>query len=210
MAKILIVEDHPVFRRGLKDLLLRGPHIAAVGEAENAQEALRLLNKGQWDLAVVDIDLPGKSGLELLNDLKRDYPKLPVLILSMYAEDQYGMRTLKSGASGYLTKDRAPEEILKAIAVLLQGRKYVSDSLAEQLANHLVNGTDKSFHELLSDREYEILKNVSAGKRPREIAAELHISPRTVGSYRARILDKLNLKNTSELIRYAIQHKLVK
>ena len=208
MAKILIVEDHPIFRRGLKEILARESQFAVIGEARDAIEAWEHLRKERWDVVVIDINLPGKSGVELLAELKQQRPKLPKLILSAYPEDQYALRMLRAGASGYLTKDRTPEELVKALMKLLRGEKYVSDSLADKLVSNL-DRSGKPPHESLSDREYEVMRMIAAGKAPREIASLLHLSPRTVNTYRARVLQKLKLKNNAQLIHYAIENKLL-
>jgi DNA-binding NarL/FixJ family response regulator len=208
MPKILLVEDHPIFRRGLREVLVREPEFAEVGEAADAREAWEQLRKERWDAVVLDINLPGKSGLEFLTELKQQRPKLPKLILSAYPEDQYALRMLKAGASGYLTKDRTPEELVKALTKLLRGEKYVSDSLAEKLVTDL-DKPPKPPHDLLSNREYEVMKMIANGKPPREIAGHLFLSPRTVNTYRARILQKLKLKNNAELIQYVMNNKLL-
>ena len=208
MVKILIVEDHPIFRRGLKEILGKEAQFGVIGEARDAVEAWKHLRNETWDAVVIDINLPGKSGLELLTELKQRQPNLPKLILSAYPEDQYALRMLRAGASGYVTKDRTPEELVKALTKLLQGEKYVSDSLADKLVAEL-DRSEKAPHESLSDREYEILKMIAGGKAPREIAALLCISPRTVNTYRTRVLQKLKLKNNAQLVQYAIENKLL-
>jgi two-component system, NarL family, invasion response regulator UvrY len=208
MAKVLIVEDHPIFRRGLKEVLAKDSQFRVIGEAADAREAWDHLRKERWDAVVLDINLPGKSGLELLTELKQQRPELPKLILSAYPEDQYAMRMLRAGASGYLTKDRTPEELVKALTKLLRGEKYISDSLAERLVLHLEKPGQLP-HEFLSDREFEVMKLIVAGKAPREIAALLHLSPRTVNTYRSRVLQKLKMKNNTQLIHYAIENKLL-
>jgi two-component system invasion response regulator UvrY len=208
MARVLLVEDHPIFRRGLKDILSGKPQFTHVGEAEDAPKALRLLRKERWDAVVMDVNLPGKSGLELLKELKLSHPKLPVLILSVYPEDQYAMRMLKAGASGYLTKNRTPEELVGALSKLLQGRKYVSESLVEKVIAEFEAGEQGPAHKALSDREFEVLRLIADGKSPKEISLQLHISPRTVNTYRSRLLQKLNLKNNAELVRYVIDNQL--
>ncbi|HWO42584.1 MAG TPA: response regulator transcription factor [Candidatus Eisenbacteria bacterium] len=206
MAKILLVEDHPIFRRGLRDILDGKPPFTYIGEAEDAAKALQLLRKESWDALVMDVNLPGKSGLELLKELKLSHPKLPVLVLSVYPEDQYALRMLKAGASGYLTKNRTPEELVAALTKLLQGRKYVSESLVEKVISEFEAG--EPAYRALSDREFEVLRLIAAGKPPKDIAAQLHISTRTVNTYRARLLQKLNLKNNAELVRYVIDNQL--
>lgn len=208
MAKILIVEDHPIFRRGVRDILAANRNFTQVAEAEDAAKAAQLLRKENWDALVLDINLPGKSGLEFLKEVKLAYPKLPVLILSVYAEDQYAVRMLKAGAAGYLTKNRTPEELIGALTKLLQGKKYFSESMAETLLVQLQPGAEKPVHELLSDREFEVLKLIAQGSPPREICLQLCISPRTVSTYRARLLEKLNVKSNAQLVQYAIANKL--
>ena len=208
MAKILIVEDHPIFRRGLKEILAKEAQFGVIGEARDAVEAWNLLRKERWDAIVIDINLPGKSGLELITELKRQQPNLPKLVLSAYPEDQYALRMLRAGAAGYVTKDRTPEDLVKALMKLLRGEKYVSDSLADKLVADL-DRSGKPPHEALSDREYEVMRMIAAGKAPREIGALLHLSPRTVNTYRTRLLQKLKLKNNAQLVHYAIEHKLL-
>lgn len=208
MAKILIVEDHPIFLRGVHDILIAHSDFTHVALVEDAAKAALLLRKERWDAMVLDINLPGKSGLEFLKEVKLAYPKLPVLILSGYAEEQYALRMLKAGASGYLTKNRTPEELVGALCKLLQGKKYLSESMAETVLAQLQPGADKPVAERLSDREFEVLKLISAGIAPREISRQLCLSPRTVSTYRARLLQKLHLKNNAQLIQYAIANKL--
>lgn len=207
MIKILIVEDHPIFRRGVKDIL-SGSSRFTVGEAADANRARQLLRKEHWDAMVLDISLPGKSGLELMREVKLDYPKLPVLVLSVQSEDQYAIRMLKAGASGYLTKDRTPEELVIALTKLLQGKMYLSDSLAEQVVARLQPGSELPTHQLLSDREFEVLRLITQGIAPRDICRQLCISPRTVSTYRARLLEKLQLKSNAQLVQYAIANRL--
>lgn len=208
MAKILIVEDHPIYRRGVRDILSANRTFTHVAEAEDAVKAAELLRKERWDAMVLDINLPGKSGLEFLKEVKLVHPKLPVLILSVYSEEQYALRMLKAGASGYLTKNRSPEELIGALTRLLQGKKYISASVAERVLAQLEPSARKPAHELLSDREFEVLKLITKGIAPREICVQLCISPRTVSTYRARLLQKLNFKNNAQLIQYALTNKL--
>jgi two-component system, NarL family, invasion response regulator UvrY len=208
MSKVLLVEDHPIFRRGLKDILSGKMQFSQIGEAEDALKAMRLLRKERWDAMVMDVNLPGKSGLELLKEVKAAHPKLPVLVLSVYPEEQYAVRMLKAGASGYLTKSRTPEELVGALTKLLQGKKYVSESLVEKVITEFETGEQRPAHKLLSDREFEVLRWIAVGKTPKEISAQLHISTRTVNTYRARLLQKLHLKNNAELVRYVIDHQL--
>jgi DNA-binding NarL/FixJ family response regulator len=208
MANILLVEDHPIYRRGVIEILTANSAFSHVAEAEDAETASKLLRKKRWDAVVLDINLPGKSGLEFLKDIKQAYPKLPVLILSVYSEEQYALRMLKAGASGYLTKNRTPEELVGALNRLLRGRKYISASLAERVLAQLEPGSTKLPHELLSDREFEVLKLMSQGSSPQEICLQLNLSPRTVATYRARLLHKLQFQSSAQLIHYALANKL--
>jgi two-component system invasion response regulator UvrY len=208
MARILIVEDHPIYRRGVRDILTANPNFTHVAEADDAIKAAELLRKERWDAIVLDINLPGKSGLEFLKEVKLVYPKLPVLILSVYSEEQYAVRMLKAGASGYLTKNRTPEELIGALTRLLHGKKYISASVAEKVLAQLEPGAGKPVHELLSDREFEVLKLIAQGVAPRDICVQLCISPRTVSTYRARLLQKLKFKSNAQLIQYVLTNKL--
>jgi DNA-binding NarL/FixJ family response regulator len=209
MLKVLIADDHTLIREGLKKILKIDQEISEVREAGNAREVIEQVKKGGLDVVILDISLPGKSGLELLKDLKQDYPKLPVLMLSMHPEDRFAVRALKAGASGYLTKESAVEELIKAIRKVVQGRKYVSQTLAEKLAFNLETDTGKPLHESLSDREYQVLCLIASGKTVRQMAGELFLSMSTVNTYRARILEKMNMKTDAELIRYALQNQLI-
>jgi two-component system invasion response regulator UvrY len=205
---ILIGDDHAVFRRGLRDILIERFPEAAFGEADAAQSVLDLVWKSQWDLLVLDISMPGRSGLDILKDVKQAQPRLPVLVLSMHPEDQYAVRVLKAGAAGYLTKINAPEEIVRAVTKVLGGGRYVSAALAERLASELSTGGAKTPHEALSDREFHVLRRIADGKTVKEIAGELNLSVQTVSTYRARVLTKLHLQTTAELMRYALHHRL--
>ena len=207
MIKILMADDHAIVREGLKQILAEEPDMRVTGEAGNAIELFELLKKDEWNAVVLDINMPGKSGLEALKDLKKEYPDLPVLILSMYSEEQYGIRALKAGASGYLKKASAPDELVTALRTIIKGKKYISNSLAENLADN-INQPDGT-PEKLSDREYEILCKIASGNSAEDIASELCISVHTVYSYRNRILEKVKLKTSVELTQYAIQNKLI-
>ena len=207
--KILIADDHSLIREGLKKILKGASDMRVTAEAQNSQEVLEQARRTSLDLVVLDISFPGRSGLEILKDLKQEYPKLPVLILSMHPEDRFAVRALKSGASGYVTKESAVEELIKAIRKVVQGRRYVSQSLAEKLAFDLETDTGKPLHENLSDREYQVLCLIATGKTVRQIAGELFLSMSTVNTYRARILEKINMKTDAELIRYALQNQLI-
>jgi len=207
--RILIADDHPIFRAGLKESLAKESDVDFVGEADNGHKALDLARKQRWDVVVLDITMPGKEGLEVLKELRRERPKLPVLVLSAHPEDQLALRLLKAGAAGYLTKDKAPEVLLDAVRKVLRGGKYVSESLAEKAVFQLASEATESFHETLSDREFQVMQMIASGKTIKEIGKELFLSVRTVSTYRARLLEKLNLKTNAQLIRYALQNKLV-
>ena len=209
MIRIVIVDDHTVVRRGLKQILSEESDMAVVGEAHNAQDMLTLVRKLPCDVIVADISMPGRSGLDVLKELKQDRPKLPVLVLSMHPEDQYAVRALKLGASGYMTKESAPEELVKAIRKVVSGGRYVSPSLAEKLALDLAVDTERPVHETLSEREHQVFCMIAQGKTVKEIADELALSVKTISTYRTRILEKMAMKNNAELIHYAISNRLV-
>jgi len=209
MLRILIADDHTVVRRGLKQILLEEFRSAEVVEVSDAEELLKKVFREKWDVVVTDISMPGKSGLEVLQEIRQHYPKLPVLILSVYPEDQYGVRVLKAGASGYLNKDSAPEELVKAIHQVMMGKKYITTAVAERLALLLDQDAEKLPHESLSDREFEVLKLLAAGHAVSDIAEKLSLSSTTVSTYRARILSKMNFKNNADLTLYAINNKLL-
>jgi DNA-binding NarL/FixJ family response regulator len=209
MIRILIADDHAILRRGLIEILTHELKDAVCGEAENAQQALAQVQGHDWDLAILDVTMPGRSGIDVLADLKRARPKLPVLVLSMHPEDQYAKRVLRAGASGYLNKDSAPEELIKAIRKVLAGHRYVSPALAEVLAMDLGQPADQPLHESLSDRELEVLRLMGAGKSISQIAEVLHLSVATVSTYRARILEKMSMTTTAELMNYALRNYLV-
>jgi len=193
----------------LKQVLADDFKRATFGEARNAQEALDLVWKGKWDVVVLDITMPGRSGLEVLREIKRVHPKLPVLILSMHPEDQFAVRVLKSGAAGYMTKESAPEELVGAIKKVIAGGRYVSNSLAEMMAQYLDVDVNKPPHERLSDREFQVLRMLASGKTVTEVAKELSLSVKTISTYRGRILEKMAMKTNAELTHYAIQNRLV-
>jgi len=207
--RILITEDHAVVRQGLKLILADHFKKAVFGEARNATEALALVWKEKWDVVVLDITMPGRSGLEVLKEIKRSRPKLPVLILSMHPEDQFAVRLLKAGAAGYLTKESAGQELVGAIKKVVAGGHYISSSLAERMASYLTIDVRKAPHERLSDREFLILRMFASGKQVSQVAKELTISVSTVSTYRARILEKMDMKNNAELTHYALQKELV-
>jgi two-component system invasion response regulator UvrY len=207
--RILLADDHTVVRHGLKQILAEEFKKAIFGEARNATEALDLVWKENWDIAVLDITMPGRSGLEVLREIKKSKPKLPVLVLSMHPENQFAVRVLKRGAAGYMTKESASAELVGAVRKVLAGGRYVSNSLAEKLATYLANDNQKPPQELLSDREFQVLRLIASGKIVSEIARELSLSVKTISTYRTRILEKMGLRNNAELMHYAMQHQLV-
>ncbi|MCI0485120.1 MAG: response regulator transcription factor [Blastocatellia bacterium] len=209
MIRIIIADDHPIIRQGLKQILAAESDMVLVGEAGNAREVFELTRKQHYDIIVLDITLPGRSGIEVLKDLKSERPKTPVLVLSMHPEDQYAVRVLKAGAAGYMTKETAPEELAKAIRKIIRGGKYVSESLAEKLAFDLETDTARPPHETLSDREYEVMRMIASGKTVKQVAEELCLSVKTISTYRTRILEKMRMKSNAELVRYAVQNRLV-
>lgn len=209
MIRALIADDHAVVRQGLKQILGDTPEMVVAGEATTGQEVLDKVRAETWDVVVLDISMPDRSGLDILKQLRSERPKLPVLVLSMHSEDQYAMRVLKAGASGYLTKDSAPDELVKAIRKVVSGGRYVSSFLAEKLAFEIGTDSSRLPHETLSDREFQVLRLIAGGKSVTEIAAELYLSVKTVSTYRARMLEKMNLATTAELIHYAMQNHLI-
>ena len=209
MIRILIADDHTIVREGLKQILAETSDMVVADEARNGQEVLAKVGNKEYDVVLLDISMPGRSGLDILKQLKGERPKLPILILSMYSEEQYAMRALRAGASGYMTKESAPDELIVAIRKVSEGRKYVTPSLAEKLAISLELGEEKAPHELLSDREYQVMCMVASGKTIKEIADELSLSVKTISTYRSRILEKLSLKTNAAITHYAVQNKLV-
>lgn len=207
--RVLIADDHAVFRRGLMETIREDFPKVTFGEAGTAEETLACVRHHDWDIVVLDISMPGRSGLDILADLKRWRPKLPVLFLSMHPEEQYARRSLKAGAAGYLTKESVPDELKTAVRRVLAGGRYVSATLAEKLAFDLVREAELPLHELLSEREFQVLRMIAQGKTIKTIAEELALSVKTVSTYRARILEKTGMKTTAELIRYALQSQLV-
>jgi DNA-binding NarL/FixJ family response regulator len=207
--RVLIADDHAVFRRGLRETLTEVFLKATFGEAKTAQETVELVRRNHWDVVILDISMPGKTGLDILDELKRLQPRLPILLLSMHPEEQFARRALKAGAAGYLTKESVPEELKEAVRKVVAGGRYVSATLAEKLAVDLREGADTPLHELLSDREFQVLRMIASGKTVKDIAEELSLSVKTVSTYRARILEKSGMKTNAELIRYALQSQLV-
>ncbi len=209
MIKILIADDHPVVRQGLKQVLADESDMKVSGEAANANELLQKVRRESWDIVLLDITMPGRGGLEVLKDLRRERGKLPVLVLSMHPEDQFGVRVLKAGAAGYMTKYSAPEELVKAIRKVCAGGKYISPLLAEQLAARLDADEPRPPHEFLSDREYQVMCLIASGKKVGAIAKDLSLSVKTISTYRLRVLEKMLLKTNAELTRYAIERGLI-
>ncbi len=204
-----MADDHAVVRQGLKLILADHFKKAVFGQARNATEALFRITKEHWDVLVLDITMPGRSGLEILQDVKRLRPKLPVLVLSMHPEDQFAVRMLKAGAGGYMTKESADEELVGAIQKVVSGGRYISPSLAERMASYLSVDVQKAPHERLSDREFQVLRMIASGKTVSQIGRELSLSVKTISTYRARVLEKMDMKNSAELTHYAVQHNLV-
>lgn len=209
MLNILIAEDYPLFRLGVKELLTDGLEGVKIGECDNAQDLFELVRCKKWDVLILDITMPGTTGTDALKHVKKACPTLPVIVLTMYPEDQYAVRMFKAGADAYLTKASAPEELVTAVKKVVAGGRYVNQSLGEKLVHLLHRGHEERPQELLSDREYEVMRLLASGKTVSEIARHLHLGTTTISTYRARILEKLRLKNNAELMRYAVQQGVV-
>lgn len=209
MIKILIADDHAIVRHGLKQIISDEADMMVGAEADNADDVLRLFRKEIFSVVVLDVTMPGRSGLDLLPELKQIRPETPILILSMYSEEQFAVRALKSGASGYVTKQSAATDLIKAIRKVNTGGKYVSEAFAEQLAFFLGDETEAAPHEKLSTREFQVLRMIAEGQTLREIADHLFISEKTVGTYRVRIMEKMNMSRNAALVRYAVQNNLI-
>jgi two-component system, NarL family, invasion response regulator UvrY len=207
--RILVADDHIVVRRGLRMILLEGFPGAEIEEVGDAEDLIKMALKFDYDVVISDLSMPGRTGLDALVQVKQTKPNLPFLILSIHPEDQYAIRVLKAGASGYLSKDMAPDELVNAVQKVLLGKKYITASIAEKLTSIFDTDKDKALHEYLSDREFGVLKMLAAGKSVSEIAESLFLSVTTVSTYRARIITKMNLKNNAELTLYAIENKLI-
>jgi two-component system invasion response regulator UvrY len=207
--RILIADDHPIVREGYKKILMSQPDMDVTGEAGNGQEVLDLIQKKDFDLILLDISMPGRSGLEILKELKGQKPHLPVMILSIYPEEQYAVRAFRDGASGYLTKASTPKELISAIRKVSQGGRYVTEALAEKLTYFLHGDVDKAPHEKLSDREYQVMLLIASGKTVTLIAEELCLSVKTISTYRRHILEKMQFTTNAEITMYAIQNKLL-
>jgi DNA-binding NarL/FixJ family response regulator len=205
---VLIADDHAIVRQGLKQILSETEDLLVTGEADDGAEALNLARQQPWDVFLLDVSMPNRNGIDTLKQLKKEFPRLPVLILSMHPEEQYAVRALKAGASGYLTKQSAPELLVTAIRQVAAGKKYLSPAVAQQLAEAISDNSDKSPHERITDREYQVLVMIAAGKTLTQIAEGLNLGVATVSTYRARLLEKMGLKSTAELIRYGLEHGL--
>lgn len=209
MLRILIADDHAIIRKGLRQILLEEYPSAIIEEVGDAESAINKTISNKWDVIICDLSMPGRSGLDVVQHVKQNFPKLPVLILSIHPEEQYAIRALRAGAAGYLSKDAAAEELVKAVQKILQGRKYISASLAEIMASELDQDAARLPHELLSDRELHVFKLIAGGKGVTEIAEKLSLSITTVSTYRSRILEKMDIKTNADMTRYALENKLI-
>jgi len=209
VINVLVADDHPLVRSGLRHVLAKEPDFATPGEAKDSDEVLELVGRQHWDVLVLDIAMPGPSGLETLTEIRRRFPDLPVLMLSVFPEEQFAVRAIRSGANGYMTKADAPAELVKAIRCIVSGKKYVSATTAEALANVVRSGTNRVSHELLSDREFQVMRRIASGKTVSEIAEEIGLSVKTVSTYRSRALEKLNMKTNSQFVQYAVRSGIV-
>ncbi len=210
MIRLLIADDHPIVREGIKGILAECSDIQLIGEAKDGNDVLSMCDKNELDVLLLDISMPGPGFLDILHRLEVKHPLLRILVLSMYSEEHYAIRAIKAGAAGYLTKEHSPEELADAIRHVYNGHRYVTPLLGEKLASMLQYESKSQLHETLSDREYQVLCMIGTGKTTNEIATTLSISPKTISTYRLRISDKMKLKSNAELIRYAIEHDLVK
>lgn len=209
MLKILIADDHAIVRRGLKQILLEEYPSAQVGEVADAESLVTEVVTNDWEIIICDMNMPGRSGLDALSQIKQIAPQIPVLIMSMYPEDQYALRVLKAGASGYLGKETIHEHIIRAIQTVQLGKKFITPAVAEKLADAVREDSEKEPHELLSDREFDVFKLLAAGSSVSEIAHQLSLSTTTVSTYRTRILSKMNIRSNADLTRYALERKLI-
>ena len=209
MLKILIADDHAIVRKGLKQLLVEEYPSAVIGEVADTEDLLKQVISTGWNIVICDMNMPGRSGLDALAHIKQVAPELPVLIMSMYPEDQYALRVLKAGASGYLQKESIHDDIIKAIQTVQLGKKFITPSIAEKLADAFQNNNNKQPHELLSDREFDVFKLIASGKPVSEIAGQLSLSTTTVSTYRSRVLEKMGMRSNAELTRYALENKLI-
>ncbi len=208
MIRVLIADDHTIVRQGLKQLLNLDPQIEVLFEAKNGNEVLEFARSNPLDVVILDITMPGRGGLETLKDLKRLYPQLAVIVLSMHRSDQYAVRVLRAGASGYITKESAPEELVNAIFKAYRGEKYISPDVADLLADYVEHGLSEEPHKLLSDREFEVFRLIASGKGITQIADELNLSVKTVSTYKSRVVEKTGLATSSDITRYVLEHDL--
>jgi len=208
MLRVLIADDHPIVRKGIRQILEETRNVQSIDEAETGQEVLDKVKKGKFDIVLLDISMPGMNGIDTLEELKKLRPSLPVLILSMYPEEEYAVRALRAGASGYLTKKSAPDELSTAIRKIYKGERYISPILADLLASNLMDDSERPLHESLSNREFQVMRMIVEGKALKEIAGEMSLSPKTVSTFRSRILQKLNMTSNAELIQYAVKNQL--
>jgi two-component system, NarL family, invasion response regulator UvrY len=209
ITRVLIADDHPIVREGFKKIITANAEMDVQGEADSGQAVLALLQQKKFDIVLLDISMPGRNGLEIMKDIKVKWPKLPVLIVSMYPEEQFAVRAFRAGASGYLTKTSAPTELISAIRKITQGGRYISASLAERLTYYLYQDAEKLPHEALTDREYQVMLMIASGMISSDIAQELSLSVKTISTYRTNILEKMKMKNSVEITLYAMQNKLI-
>ena len=210
MIRVAIADDHPIVREGLRRIVSENPGISVVGEASSAVELFRLLAAAPVDVVLLDVSMPGATYIDTLKDLRREHPSVKLLVISAHPEDQWAARSLRAGASGYLTKDRSPEQLVLAIGRVARGGKYVSESMAERLAGMIDSGQPRAIHESLSDREFEVLRALGSGMMVKDVAAQLGLSAKTVSTYRTRLLEKMGLKTKQDLVRYVVAHDLLK
>jgi two-component system invasion response regulator UvrY len=210
MIRIAIADDHPIVREGLRRIVSEDPGISVAGEASTAVELFRLLGAAAVDIILLDVSMPGAAFIETLSDLRARHPSVRILVLSAHPEDQWAMRSLQAGAAGYLTKDHSPEQLVNAIRRVARGGKYVSETMAERLAGMMDSGRTRAPHELLSDREFEVLRALGGGMMVKDVAAQLHLSAKTVSTYRTRLLEKMGLRTKADLVRYVVAHDLLK
>lgn len=208
MIRVLIADDHPIVRQGIQKTIEANADMRVEAEAVDARQTLERASLDSIDLVLLDLSMPGADGLDVLKDLKRRHPQLPVLVLTMHSEEQFAIRSLKAGASGYLTKDTVPDELVRAIRTVVGGRHYLSSTLGDRLASSLSDGSHTPQHERLSDREYQVFRRIAVGRTSREISAELTLSVKTVATYRARVLEKMGMRTNAELVSYAVRNRL--
>lgn len=208
MIRLLIVDDHGIVRKGLKQIVAENPDMVVAGEAASGEEALQLAREQEFDVAIIDIAMPGRGGLDIIKSLRALRPSLKIIMLSMYSEEQYAIRSLRDGASAYLTKANATDELVKAIETVASGKRYITPSVAERLASYIEEDSSRLPHESLSDRELQVLVMIGSGKSMSEIAVDLSLSIKTVSTYRARLLEKMGMDSNAQLIKYAVQHRL--